>query len=219
MPMSALFSSFFPIFLKFAPMVTFTLDNGLPISINHDPTQAAMYSGGTSWASTWQMLLVEQPALQATSKSTVSVSALGSFDATITVSRSWAQGGHTLHATEGLDSRSAALFFTIMATPKLIVQQPHLTASSNNCLVITGSGNLIRGWLCTVMLNTDSGDLSWTASSTDPSDQFTPSAGVVHPNHAESVTIFIPNGPHCSNATFTFVGPINTVSVSWSCPT
>jgi hypothetical protein len=203
--------------------VIFTLDSGLPISLtNHAPIETTPYSAdrGANWASIWQILLVEQPVLQATSKSTVSVSTLGSFDTTITVSTNWAQGTHTLHATEGFGSRSAALSFMVIVPPKLIIQQQQkLTASSNNCLVIAGSGNLIRGWLCTVTINTDSGDLSWTASSTNPSDQFTPSEGIVHPNHSEAVTIFIPNEPRCSNATFTFVGPINTISVSWSCPT
>src|SRR5207249_8707441 len=101
--------------------VIFTLDNGLPISlINHAPTQATTYSADreASWASIWHILLVEQPVLQATSTSTVSVSALGSFDAAIIVSTSWAQGTHTLHAREGLGSRSAALSFTIITPPR-----------------------------------------------------------------------------------------------------
>ena len=202
--------------------VTFTLDNGLPVSLfNHGPTRATTYSADreASSANAMQMLLAEQSMPQIVANATVSVSAVGTFDATIMVSTSWALGVHTIHATEGFGSRTADLSFKVIATPKLIVQQKNFTASSRDCLAITGSGNLIRGWLCTVTLSTDSGDLSWSASSTNPSDQFTPSKGVVHSNHPESVTIFIPNEPRCSNATFTFVGPTNTVSVSWSCPT
>src|SRR6266566_5052366 len=49
--------------------VTFTLNNGLPISLtNHAPIETTAYSAdrGASWASIWQILLVEQPVLQAT---------------------------------------------------------------------------------------------------------------------------------------------------------
>lgn len=201
--------------------VRFTLDNGLPVSLsNHNSIGEAGYSRGrgASSANVLQMLLAEQALSQATSNTPVSVSALGTFDAILRVSTSWSPGVHTVHATEGLGSRSADLSFKIIPPPKLLVQQKNFTAGSSDCLAITGSGNLIRGWLCTVRLNTDSGDLSWSASSSDPSDQFTPSRGVVHPKHPEPVTIFIPNEPRCSNATFTFVGPANTISVSWSCP-
>jgi len=202
--------------------VTFTLDKGLPVSlISHSPTRATAYNAdrGASSASALQMLLTEQSFPQTASNASVSVSTLGTFDASIRVSTNWSTGLHTIHATESFSSRSAGLSFTIIAAPKLLVQQKNLIAGASNCLTITGSGNLTRGWLCTVTLSTDSGDLSWSASSTNSSDQFTPSKEVVHPNSPESVTIFIPNEPRCSNATFTFVGPTNAVFVSWSCPT
>ena len=202
--------------------VTFTLDNGLPVSlINHSPTRAAAYSAdrGASSASALQMLLTEQSFPQTASNASVSVSTLGTFDASIRVSTNWSTGLHTIHATESFSSRAAGLSFTIIAAPKLLVQQENLIAGASNCLTITGSGNLIRGWLCTVTLSTDSADLSWSASSTNSSDRFTPSKEVVHPNQPELVSIFITNEPRCSNATFTFVGPTNTVFVSWSCPT
>jgi hypothetical protein len=202
--------------------VTFTLDNGLPVSsINHSLARAVAYSvdrGGSS-ANALQMLLAEQSGLQTSSNASVSVSTIGTFDASIKVSTNWSPGLHTIHATESFGSRAADLSFTIVAAPKLLVQQKNLVATANNCLTITGSGNLIRGWLCTVTLNTDSGDLSWSATSTNSSDRFTPSKEVVHPNQPESVSIFITNEPRCSNATFTFVGPTNSVFVSWSCPT
>jgi hypothetical protein len=202
--------------------ITLTLDNGLPVSsIHHNPTRVTAFNEirGASSASTLQMLLTEQSVPQAASNATISVSTLGTFDATVQVSANWSLGLHTIHATESFGARTAELSFTIIAAPKLLIQQKKLTAGARDCLTIHGSGNLIRGWLCSVTLSTDSGDLNWSASSTNPSDQFTPSKGVVHPNHPESVTIFIRNEPRCTNATFTFGGSTNTVSVSWSCPT
>ena len=205
-----------------AGSITFTIDNGLPVTLmNHDSARAITYraDSGAGTANAMEILLDEPPVAGRTTNIHVSVSMVGTFDAAIPVNKNWVEGTHTLHATESFGGRTANLPFKIVPLPKLLTRQQNFTSNSKDCLTITGSGNLIRGWLCTVTLSTASGDLSWTASSSDSTDQFTPSHGVAHSNHPESVTVFIPNEPHCSNATFTFKGQVNTVSVSWSCPT
>lgn len=201
--------------------VTFTLDNGSPVSLlKHDSARAIPYSAYRSASSASVLLLLppERGVAQAAADATVSVSLTGTFDATITVSTSWAAGMHIIHATESPGSRSAKLAFRVLPLPELLLQQQQFSPKSSDCLTITGSGNLIRGWLCTETLSSNAGDISWSASSTNPADEFTPSHGVVHANQTESVTIFIPADPQCANATFTFKGRGNSASVSWNCP-
>ena len=57
---------------------------------------------------------------------TISVNAVGSFDATIAVSDNWELGQHTIHATEDLGARSAELQFTITAKPAILVANPSI---------------------------------------------------------------------------------------------
>ncbi len=74
-----------------------------------------------------------------------------------------------------------------------------------------------EAFLCTVTLTEDAsaqGNLTWTASSTG-SANITPLNGTLTPGQSMQVSIFA----GCDTETITFVGPGNTVSATWSCPT
>ncbi len=73
-------------------------------------------------------------------------------------------------------------------------------------------------WNCAAVLaNSGQSDLNWSASSNTPGVIFNPSSGTLPSGITMPVTISVP-GYSCANPTLTFSGPVNSVSVSVSCP-
>ena len=76
-----------------------------------------------------------------------------------------------------------------------------------------------NGWTCTATVAPASGSQSsvdWSASSQIQGVDFAQTSGTLSPGKPTQVNIFIPKSD-CHNSTFSFKGPSNTVSVSWSC--
>ena len=96
-------------------------------------------------------------------------------------------------------------------TPK-----PTFTASLDSCPYSTG-----QGWSCTATLNSDAKNLSnlnWSATSNGASGiTLSSQSGSLTPGQTAQVTISIPDTSCPASATFTFMGPANTVPLSWNC--
>ena len=74
-------------------------------------------------------------------------------------------------------------------------------------------------WNCTATLtNTGQSDLNWSASSNPSGVTFTPPSGILPAGDTTSVTISLPGHYYCTDSTLIFSGPVNSVSVSASCP-
>jgi hypothetical protein len=104
----------------------------------------------------------------------------------------------------GRVSKPIACESSPQSIPALSVDPPSL--DQNSC---TSQSN--GSYQCTVTLSVDQGSAQWTASS-DVGATFNPSSDTVNSN-GETVTITT----SCNSGTFSFKGPGNTATVSWSC--
>jgi len=83
--------------------------------------------------------------------------------------------------------------------------------------------NANQGWTCKESLINNQGSqggtsLNWSASSSGISGvNFAPPTGTLPSGQEAQVTITVPNTTCPASATFSFTGPVNTVTVSWSC--
>lgn len=101
-------------------------------------------------------------------------------------------------------------------TPSLLTVSPggFKLPGDPNCAYDSKAGF----WNCTATLaNTGQSDLSWSASSSTPGVILNPSSDTLPAGKTMLVTISVP-GYNCANPTLTFSGPVNSVSVSVSCP-
>jgi len=105
------------------------------------------------------------------------------------------------------------------SNPPALAVTPGSLSSTTDCSYTQG-----YGWLCPVTLenpSTTQGDLNWSASASGLSGiLFYPSnSGAILPGEASQVYVFIPDTNCYASATLSFVGPINSVNVTWTCPT
>ncbi len=112
--------------------VTFTIDNGLPVSLagqhgTQDSVQRTERSANVPGLS--QMFIAGEFLSRSAADSSIAVSSSGTFDADVTVPLSLSAGVHTIHATENQGSQSASLKFTI-PSPKLAVNPNALNFGS-----------------------------------------------------------------------------------------
>ncbi len=105
----------------------------------------------------------------------------------------------------GARSASAAPARFVLADPGLAASPTNLT-TCRQCMV-------------TLSNTRPHGSLTWFASSRGISGvTITPAGGMLHPKGQVSVTITMPSNITCpANDTITFTGPLNSVTVSWSC--
>ena len=161
--------------------VAFTLDNGLPVTaIGTQAKSIASVGAGSGAADASQLLTTTgETEKLATSNNTVTVSITGNFDADVAASPTWSPGQHTIHATEGLGSRSATLVFTVLAV------SAHLTVSpaTLDFSTIPMGSKVVKSVL---IGNTGGSQLTWKAT-TDGSSwlKLTNSIGAVEPNSAQ----------------------------------
>lgn len=105
------------------------------------------------------------------------------------------------------------------SNPPTLAVTPTSLDSNTDCSYTQG-----YGWLCPITLenpSTTQGDLNWSASASGLSGiLFYPSnSGAILPGEASQVYVFIPDTNCGATATLSFVGPANSVNVTWTCPT
>ena len=119
-----------------------------------------------------------------------------------------------------LGSSQSTVHVTLtMQAPTLAVQPSSINAYSSDC---SGSqASTAGGWVCSVTVtNTGDvqGDLNWSASSSGAGGiTFSPASGTLAAGASVQVTVNVPYNDCSAHATLTFVGPANTVNVSWNC--
>lgn len=104
---------------------------------------------------------------------------------------------------------------TVQAAPTLSVS-PGSIYANQQC----GSLSTASGWVCYVTLtnNSNSLSLSWSASSTGVAGiAFNPASDTIAPGQSERVEILVPSNNCQTSTTLIFTGPVNTVSVAWTC--
>ena len=113
---------------------------------------------------------------------------------------------------------------TLIPTPP---QGPVILDITPNVTGIVGSNTkqctpplLSNTYICTVHVMARSSNpapLHWVAFTTVANDiTFTPSSGTLTPGQNILVTVYIPKSD-CKKGAFTFRGPSNTHSITWSC--
>lgn len=132
----------------------------------------------------------------------------GSTKVTITVPANDCTSGSFNYSEQGT-SNPAVVTWTC-TPPQAILSVSPGSFSSRNC------SNNGTTWICSATLRSHA-TLNWFATSNDPSAiSFSQSSGTVSPGKAATVTVYIPYS--CpSSAAINFVGPSNTVTVSWTC--
>jgi hypothetical protein len=105
---------------------------------------------------------------------------------------------------------------TVTAAPTLSAK-PLTIFANRQCLLGPTGGN----WLCSVSLinNSTSVGLPWTARSSSGSISISPSNGFIQAGQSSTVQFSIPQSD-CSPkgaGTITFTGPANAVTVAWNC--
>jgi hypothetical protein len=108
---------------------------------------------------------------------------------------------------------------TVKPAPQLTLISPAAGSlqGSSDCQSVTNPS----GWSCPVTIGaarTNTAPLSWTASGKGVSGiTFTPASGTLAPGQTVQITVFVPANNCQATVTLSFVGPANTVTVSWSC--
>ena len=105
---------------------------------------------------------------------------------------------------------------TVTTAPTLSVK-PRTISANQQCQLEPASSK----WLCSVSLinNSNSTSLPWTASSSLSDITISPSSGIIKAAQSSSVQFSIPQSD-CSTrgkGTITFTGPANAVTVVWNC--
>lgn len=153
--------------------VRFTLDNNLPLI-----PVAQRAPGSTSREIALSTNYLEL-ADSSQSGETVSVSVIGTFSANIPVTTQWQSGVHTIHATESLGSRSAALAITVRASGLGVSP-----SSLNFNKVAQGQ----KVFLPLLIGNTGQQRLNWTADAAGASWLSIPTThGVVDPGNLRQI--------------------------------
>lgn len=106
---------------------------------------------------------------------------------------------------------------TPVTTPPTLAVNPANFSNGSGCSY--GANN---GWTCVAVLtnvSSNNGSLNWSVSSNNtPTVSFSASSGTLNPSASTRVVAFVSAKTVCpASATFTFVGPANTVQVPWSC--
>lgn len=91
--------------------VTLTLDGGVPLYFARQQTPAQLSTHATSALNSTGLVLYSF--LQSAKNNVISARGDGTFNVTVQISPTLAPGHHTIHASEGVSHRSAALPFTI----------------------------------------------------------------------------------------------------------
>jgi hypothetical protein len=150
----------------------------------------------------------------------VTVSGIGTFDASMSGTENWSVGQHTIHAIESSGGRNGVLSFTLNANHTQVT--PNISSFSS-----PGDAHCVyhgdQGWICQIAISTNShalGNLLWSVSSSGLNGiTITPTSGFLTPGQAQQVTMVIPNTvcPASATFTFTFKGGEEPVSARWSC--
>ncbi len=133
---------------------------------------------------------------------------------TITMSQGKA-GTFTAQSTFTLGENQSAVHVTLKVQAATLSVIPNSLDANNNCVFDQGK----RAWNCYVSLTNDgevNASLGWSTSSSGISGiTFTPSSGTLGAGLQVEVKITIPYSRCPANATLTFIGPVNSVSVPW----
>ncbi|MDQ6661326.1 MAG: serine/threonine protein kinase, partial [Chloroflexota bacterium] len=144
--------NFFP-----ASNVTLTLDNGLSASyVDTNATSKVQHQAAreAGLATAAQMMVAGQFMQTTASTGAIALSGTGTFAVAIKVSATLPLGKHTIHASEGIMSRSAELNFTVVQ-PTLVIQTSNLDFGKPE--------KGIKPILPIEIDNTGAQPLSWTA--------------------------------------------------------
>lgn len=116
----------------------------------------------------------------------------------------------------GNRTSQVTIVLTVAAPPTISVSPTSIDVNtSNNCSLSANGGT----YICPVTLTNSSGSASLTWSwSASPTGTVQASSKTIPAGGSETVTLNIP-GNDCggSNVTFTFKGPVNSATVTWSC--
>ena len=141
----------------------------------------------------------------------------GNYSATINLTSNG--GSAKVIVTLAVIGSSAALTPTTVppnVPPSHLVSSPSSFNGNTDCSYTQG-----QGWICVETLSSAANaqrNLNWTASSSGIHGiAFFPAKGTLTPGGQSQVNIIVPDTSCPANATFTFAGPVNTISIPWSC--
>ena len=156
-------------------------------------------TGGAKWLALDSYSGTVRPHTQQTINVTADTSQVGKF-------------GTTLNITSNGGNVQVPVTLVVNAPPPPKVGGAIL----NGCSYAAGSG-----WTCTATVTADPGnqaDLTWTTGYMGVGGTtFTPSTGMLPPGQSKSVTVSVPDTECPLTNTFTFFGPVNNASVTYSC--